>query len=167
MMDFILAINRVLGIEGGYTNDPLDPGGETKWGISKRSYPDVDIANLTRSGAIDIYQRDFWHAGHMDEYDGALAYQVLDFAVNSGIQTALRKLQFAAGVADDGHVGPVTVAAIKAMPVPKILALFIAARGEYWAKLQKFRDFGAGWMNRMVADIRYAVVDWEAEGKPT
>ena len=134
-MNFDTTFDRLIGNEGGYVNDPADPGGETKFGVSKRSYPDLDIANLTREQAKAIYLRDFWQAGQMDQYDGAIAFQVFDFAVNSGIQTALRKLQSAVGVADDGHIGPASLAAIKATPVPVALALFIAERLDFWRKL--------------------------------
>ncbi len=60
MITFDDAFTRLLGNEGGYVNDPRDPGGETNWGISKRSYPTVDIKNLTRTQAEDIYMHDFW-----------------------------------------------------------------------------------------------------------
>ena len=59
-MTFEEAFSRLMGHEGGYSNDPLDPGGETNWGISKRSYPNVDITNLTRAEAKVIYREDFW-----------------------------------------------------------------------------------------------------------
>jgi len=156
---FNTAIERVLSNEGGYVNRADDPGGETQWGISKRSYPTVDIKALTRDGAKAIYLRDFWLAGQMDQFDRAIGYQVLDFAVNSGIQTAIRKLQLAAGVADDGHIGPVTVAAIKAKPVTGILFLFIAYRLKFWAQLSNWPAAGRGWANRAADDLIYAAQD--------
>lgn len=162
-MNFEQATDRLLGNEGDYTDGKGDPGGETNWGISKRSYPDLDIKNLTRDDAKAIYLRDFWQRGHMDEYDGAIAFQVYDFAVNSGIETAVRALQRAAGVADDGYIGPVTIFAVKSMPVPKVLALFIAERLQFWTGLSNWQQAGKGWARRAVADIRYAVVDWEEE----
>ena len=162
-MSFDQAFSRLIGNEGGYANDPADPGGETNWGISKRSYPDVDIAGLTRDGAKAIYLRDFWQRGHMDNFDGALSFQVFDFAVNSGIETAVRALQRAAGVADDGYIGPVTSTAIKALPVPHMLALFIAERLYFWTGLSNWSQAGKGWARRAVADIRYAVTDYEQE----
>lgn len=158
-MNFDTAFDRLISNEGGYVNNPADPGGETNWGISKRSYPNIDIKNLTREGAKAIYLRDFWLRGHMDEYDSALSFQVFDFAVNSGIETAIRKLQQAAGVADDGHVGPVTVAAIKARSVTDMLMLFIAERLDFWRKLSNWPKFGAGWAGRAAEDLRYAALD--------
>ena len=90
-MNFDTAFDRLMGNEGGYSNELNDPGGETKWGISKRSYPDLDIKNLTREQAKAIYLRDFWIRGAMDQLPPAVAFQVFDFAVNSGIETAIRK----------------------------------------------------------------------------
>lgn len=156
---FDLAFNRLMGNEGGYSNNPSDPGGETNWGISKRSYPDVDIAALTRDQAAAIYLRDFWQRGDMDEYDQALAFQVFDFAVNSGLDTALRKLQAAAGVAEDGHIGPITIAAIKSKSVSDMIMLFVAERLDFWRKLSTWPTFGKGWAGRAATDLRYGAAD--------
>lgn len=158
-MNFDQAFDRLIGNEGGYSNDPQDPGGETNWGISKRSYPDLDIKNLTREQAKEVYRRDFWQRASMDEYDPAIAFQVFDFAVNSGIETAVRKLQAAAGVADDGHVGPRTIAAIKAMSVTDLIMRFVAQRLRYWTKLKNWPRDGAGWANRAANDLDYAAQD--------
>ena len=95
-MNFDTAFERLIGNEGRYVNDPRDPGQETNFGISKRSYPNVDIAKLTREGAKAIYLKDFWL---IIDADPAIKFQVFDFAVNSGVQTAIRKLQAAIGVA--------------------------------------------------------------------
>lgn len=158
-MDFDQAFSRLLGNEGGYSNNPSDQGQETNWGISKRSYPAVDIKALTRDGAKAIYLRDFWQRGHIDEFDAGLAFQVFDFAVNSGIETALRKLQLAAGVADDGHVGPLTLAAIKAKSASDMVMLFTAARLDFWTRLSTWPTFGKGWARRAAADLRYGAAD--------
>ena len=81
---FDKAIDFVLSIEGGYVNDPKDPGGETKYGISKRAYPDVDIARLTESEAKEIYKRDYWQAIGCDSFSFPLDIIVFDTAVNMG-----------------------------------------------------------------------------------
>ena len=158
-MDFLVAINRILGLEGGYVNDPLDPGGETNWGISKRSYPDVDIKNLTRDGAIGIYRRDFWDASKASLMPGVLGFQALDFAVNSGPRIAIQKLQRALGVADDGWWGPVTAAKMAAIAPDKIVFLFVAERLDYMTHLVGWTRFGAGWAGRVAKDMRYAAQD--------
>src|SRR5690606_31248043 len=114
---FLRAVEVVLQHEGGYVNDPRDPGGETKFGISKRQYPDLDIASLTREQAIEIYRRDWWQRYGYDRLqDDAVATKLLDMAVNMGPATAHRLLQEALvslghPVAVDGILGPQTLAA--------------------------------------------------------
>lgn len=158
-MTFDEAFDRLIGNEGGYVNNPADPGGETNWGISKRSYPTLEIKALTRDQAKSIYRRDFWDRGQMDQLPEAVAFQVFDAAVNHGIETAVRLLQRAASVADDGHIGPATLAAIRRMTVTDLLMLIIAERLDYWRKLTTWGRFGAGWAGRAANDLRYAAQD--------
>ena len=155
-MNFDDAFTRLIGSEGGYSNNPADPGGETNWGISKRSYPDVDIKNLTRDQAAGIYLRDFWN---VVDADPAVKFQVFDFAVNSGVQTAIRKLQAAIGVADDGHWGPASAAALAALDTNDVLMRFIAQRLRFWVKCSAWPTMGAGWINRAATDLEYAAKD--------
>lgn len=155
---FQQSFDRLIGHEGGYCNDKNDPGGETNWGICKRSYPQVDIKNLTREGAAEIYKRDFWDC-ISDDVDGAIKFQVFDFAVNSGIQTAIRKLQQAIGVADDGHFGPQSNAKLLSMDKNDVLMLFIAKRIKFWASLSTWSSFGKGWAIRAATDLEYAAQD--------
>ena len=156
---FDRAFDRLMGNEGGYVNDPRDPGGETNWGISKRSYPQLDVAALTREDAKAIYHRDFWQRGQMGQLDDAVAFQVFDAAVNHGIETAVRMLQRAAGVADDGHVGPITLAAVRAIGVDRMLMCFVAERIDFWTRLQAWPSFGRGWARRSAANLRWAAQD--------
>lgn len=83
-MTFDDAFDRLIGHEGGYVNDPADPGGETQWGISKRSYPHLNIRALTRADAKVIYREDFWYRIHAEMLADGVAFQLFDFAVNSG-----------------------------------------------------------------------------------
>lgn len=161
MSAFLTAINRVLKSEGGYVNNPRDPGGETQWGISKRSYPNVDIKALTRADAVTIYHVDFWNRIHADELPEDITFQALDFAVNSGIETAVRKLQVAAGVADDGHWGPITRAAVQSANKYALGCRFIAARLDFMRKLSTWPTFGSGWAGRIAEDLRYLAEDFE------
>jgi lysozyme family protein len=154
-------INRVLGHEGNYTFNAKDPGGETKFGISKRSYPNVDIKNLTREQAIEIYRRDFWGASHADELPDALAFQALDAAVNHGPTRAIKFLQSAIGAVPDGIWGTASRAALQLQPAQCVLLLFMAARFEFWAATPdaQWHEFGRGWVNRGAADLRFAALD--------
>lgn len=121
---FDRAFAIVLGHEGGYTADPMDPGnwtggapgrGEcrgTNWGISAASYPDLPIRTLTPDQARAIYRRDYWDRVRGDRLPPSLALLVFDAAVNCGAGRAARWLQGALGVAQDGVVGEITIAAL-------------------------------------------------------
>lgn len=159
MSKFDTYIQRVLANEGGYVNNPKDPGGETNWGIAKRSYPNVDIKNLTRDQAIAIYRRDFWDQVGGDKLPDAFAFQALDAAVNHGIGNAVRWMQRAAGVADDGHLGPLSMAAILKKDPADLVVLFLAERLEFYTKLSTFSTFGKGWVRRIADDLRAAAQD--------
>lgn len=157
-MNFDQAFDRLMGNEGGYSLNPRDPGGETNWGISKRSYPDVDIKGLTRDGAKAIYLRDFW-APLKTLTSQAVLFQAFDFAVNSGIQTAIRKLQNAANAADDGHWGPKSAAAANAMDENDLLMRYLARRLRFMTSLTNWPDFSRGWANRIAANLDFAAED--------
>jgi lysozyme family protein len=159
MIDFDDAIERILSHEGGYVNNPADPGGETQWGIAKRSYPTVNIKTLTREGAKAIYLRDFWTPVASKISDSALCFQVLDAAVNHGIGNAIRFLQRALGVADDGAFGPASIEALKARDPHDVHLLFMAERFEFWTRLNAFDTFGRGWVRRGAQNLRYLAKD--------
>ncbi len=156
-MNFDIAFDRLIGHEGGYVNDPRDPGGETNWGISKRSYPTVDIKNLTRDDAKAIYLKDFWNP--LGDADPAIKFQVFDFAVNGGLSASIRKLQAAVGVADDGHWGPISAAALAKMDVNDVLLKFNAQRIRYYTALSTWPTYGKGWANRVAGNLDYAAQD--------
>lgn len=159
MNNFDKAFDRLLGNEGGYTAGAGDPGGETNWGISKRSYPSVDIKDLTRDGAKAIYLTDFWGRIHADDMPYSIAFQVFDFAVNSGIETAVRHLQRAVGVADDGHWGPISREAVRSKKESTIIMLFTAERLEFWTRLSNWQIAGKGWARRAATNLRFGASD--------
>lgn len=162
-MTFDEAFDRLISHEGGYVNHPNDPGGETNWGITKavavaNGYAG-DMRSLTRLQAKDIYRTAYWHKAQATQYDGAIAFQLFDAAVNHGIGNAVRFLQRAAGVADDGKVGPVTIAAINAMSVTDVLLRFNAERLEFYTKLTTWDTFGKGWTRRVAENLRLGARD--------
>jgi len=158
-MTFDTAFDRVIGNEGGYTNDPKDPGGETNWGISKRSYPGVNIRALTRDGAKQIYKKDFWDRIDANHFADGVVFQVFDFSVNSGVETAVRYLQRAVGVADDGHWGPVSAAAAASMSASDLIMRFNGERLDYMTRLSNWQNDGRGWARRIAQDLRYGAQD--------
>ena len=157
MTSFDNAFDRLIGHEGRYVNDPRDSGQETNFGISKRSYPTVDIKSLTLQGAKAIYYRDFWLP--LADAHPAIKFQVFDFAVNGGLSAALRKLQAAIGVADDGHWGPVSAQALASLEVNDVLLRFNAQRLRFYASLSQWPVFGKGWVNRVAGNLDYAAED--------
>ena len=101
---------RLLKYEGGYVNDPVDPGGETKYGISKRSYPNLDIKNLTEVHAKEIYLRDYYFPLRISEIvDDRIAWQLFDFAVNAGIGRSVKIIQKIIGVPVTERMTPLTI----------------------------------------------------------
>lgn len=164
-MTFLVAYDRLIGAEGGYVNNPKDPGGETNWGISKRAYPDLDIKALTRGQARDIYKRDFWDRCHADELPWSVAFQAFDFAVNSGIETAVRYLQRALEVADDGHWGPVTRAAAVSIDEPRTLMRLNGLRIDYMTRLKNWDNASRGWARRIGTNLLYGADDYQHKEK--
>src|ERR1051326_2925202 len=141
---FAIAFDVVIGIERGVTTDR---GGLTKYGISKRQYPDLDIANLTLDQARRIYETDYWNKCRCDSLPARLAVCVFDAAVNEGQGTAIRMLQRAVKVLDDGMIGPSTIAA--AHSVSDALTRFLAERAFMYAHTLDFETEGHGWMSRL------------------
>ena len=148
-MSFDRAFELLIGSEGGYVNDPHDPGGETKYGISKRSYPTLDIASLTLADAKRIYHRDFWIFISGDALPWPLSYFVFDAAVNQGVAPAIRMLQQALGVEADGIIGPQTLAAVGRFPQSEVCSLFLALRGVRYTGTRNFNIYGLGWFKRL------------------
>jgi lysozyme family protein len=153
-MTFETAIDHILRHEGGYVNDPRDPGGETNWGISKRAYPDVNIKGLTREGAKAIYRRDYWDRCRCDQLPLMLRLPVFDMAVNQGAIAACKTLQRAAGVLADGIIGPATMAAVDADEV-NVWIGFMSRRAQRYAENPQIGVYGKGWFNRLM-DVAYS-----------
>ena len=125
--DFDDAFRFILRHEGGYSNYPEDPGGETKFGISKRAYPNLDISSLKLHEAKEIYRRDYWNASGADELPFPLNVAHFDTAVNCGIAKANQFRAVCQGRAD----------------------FYLTLRREFYRGLSSFGTFGTGWMRRV------------------
>lgn len=152
-MNYDQAFELLIGHEGGYVNHPNDPGGETKYGISKRAYPNEDIAGLTLERAKAIYRRDYWDRVQCDSLPAAVRFDVFDVAVNSGTTTAIRMLQRAAFAEVDGVIGPRTRLALQTMPVHQLVARINGARLNFMADLPTWPTFGRGWAKRIASNL--------------
>lgn len=160
MADFNLAVAYVLNHEGGYSRDGSDPGGETNFGISKRSYPDVDVAALTEEGAKAIYHRDFWHPLFDQIVYQPLATKLLDLSVNMGQGAAINLLQQAVSelgrrIEADGDFGPVTLSECNLNPPEAILSLLKAKAAERYVRIcqgkESSKKYLFGWLKRLFA----------------
>ena len=151
---FRYALAFTLHHEGGYVADLGDGAGETHWGITKRSYPTLDIAALTLEEATALYQRDFWDGLNLDRLPIPLAVAVFDAAVNHGPTGATKLLQGVVGVAVDGVLGPLTQAAAQAQARAALEAFHVARACRYAENAQVGR-FGRSWYRRLLACARY------------
>ena len=149
-MNFPEAVRHVLDIEGGYVFNKKDPGGETNLGISKRSYPGLDIKNLTVDLATEIYLRDFWLPIKADLLPFKVRYCLFDCAVNQGVGRAVKILQAALNVKVDGVLGVKTLSAANAMNESDLLQAIVLARFKHYASLDTWNEFGKGWMKRLL-----------------
>ncbi len=156
------AFANLIKEEGGYVNNPNDKGGETKYGISKRSYPHLDIKNLTLDQAKAIYKKDFWDVIRGDELPSdELACEALEQAVNMGIKTAVSFLQVvcvAEGSIDmvvDGKMGKQTLQALDGMQPSFILVAIKALAIAHYLKLARetppMKVFLKGWIKRVTS----------------
>lgn len=150
-MKFSDAIEFIFEHEGGYSNDPKDPGGETKFGISKRAYPMLDIKNLTEDEAREIYRRDYWDACNIESLPEQLRLAVFDCAINQGPARAVTFLQTALNLKPDGKLGPVTSQAAHQANPEKTLEKFLHLRLSAYFMTRNFLIYGLGWVKRLVA----------------
>jgi lysozyme family protein len=150
----------VLADEGGDSSNPADAGGATRFGISARAHPGVDIATLTRDAAVKIYWDEWWVRFGFARLPAAVAIKTFDLAVNMGAGNAIECLQRALRasgmpVTEDGAIGPATASAA-ARTEPAVL--MAAMRSEFAAhyrlvaaKQNRDQAFLKGWLNRAYA----------------
>src|SRR5579862_3236474 len=119
---FETAVDFVLTAEGGLVDDPSDPGGVTKFGISQRAYPNLNIRELTIADAKALYRKDYWDRCSCDKLPAGIAFVVFDAAVNQGVSGSIRMLQRSLNVLEDGLIGPATLSAAAAQAPSAIIA---------------------------------------------
>lgn len=163
MPRFDECLKVILDLEGEPTNDPRDPGGLTKFGISKRSHPNVDILGLTMEEAADIYRREYWNPIHGDALPTGIDLLVFDAAVNQGVKPAVLMLQLAAGVQGDSVIGGETLAAVSRQPKEKLAILFSARRAKRYATNPSVQVYGGGWFNRLFEVFAKAMRDMQCQ----
>ena len=153
MKTFNEIIEKVLEHEGGYVNDPTDLGGETKYGITKRFYPDVDIKNLTEEQAKEIYRKDYWDKNKVESLPQNLWHIYFDMCVNMGKRTAVKVLQRAAvnkgrKIEVDGGLGPMTIGALKGVELDRVRAFRVKYYVDLITAKPEQEKFYLGWFRR-------------------
>ena len=164
-LSFKQIFDRLIGHEGGYVDDLRDPGGETNWGVTKRTAQangyTGNMKTMTRQQAYEIYYRAFWLRYNCEQMPDAVAYQFFDAAVNHGFGNASRMLQRAVGVLDDGIIGKYSLEAINHNPISDTLMVLNGERLNFYTRLKNFDRFGKGWVNRVAQNLRYGAQDNE------
>ncbi len=157
-MDFDTAFHKLLGHEGGFVDHPKDPGGATNWGITQAVARENgytgDMRDLPVDTAKAIYSSQYWVPVRAEELPPTVRYAVFDAAVNSGVSQAIRWLQRAVGVRDDGIIGPVTLAAVRQRDPQALAASMLGQRLEFMASLPTWPAFGRGWARRIASLLR-------------
>lgn len=161
---FNAALAHVLKMEGGYSDDPHDPGGPTNMGITlatlaawrnlkvsaaNREDLIAELQRLSRAETEAIYHKRYWLPAGCADLPAALAFLHFDAAVNHGVGTAIRMLQETVGATVDGVIGPETKGRIAAMPIAQIIKTYAAIRRRRYRALPHFWRFGRGWLNRV------------------
>ncbi len=164
-MTFDEAFERLIGHEGGFSDDPLDRGNwtggrpgkgickGTKYGISAAAYPAEDIQGMTLGRAKEIYLRDYWGAAGCDAVPSGVKFDLFDMAVNSGVTAAVKTLQRAVDETADGKLGQLTLQAVNSMNPIRTLARFNGARLLYITDAETWHVHGKGWARRIALNL--------------
>ncbi|QKC70750.1 glycoside hydrolase family 108 protein [Mesorhizobium loti] len=155
--NFARALALVLKSEGGWSDNPADPGGATMKGVTLANFrryvkADASKADLKKIGddqVATVYRRFYWDAVLGAELPDGVDYAVFDFAVNSGPGRAAKYLQAAVGVSQDGRIGPATLAAARARPAGIVIDQLCDARLAFLKRLPTWGTFGRGWSDRV------------------
>lgn len=156
-MDFDTAFVVLLGHEGGYSNNPNDPGGPTNWGVTEKvarfdGYMG-DMRDFPQDWAKKIYRAQYWDGCGIDQLPHEVRFDVFDGAVNSGNAQSIKWLQRAVGAIDDGVIGPGTVAACKNIPGNIVAKRYNGYRLLFMTGLKTWPVFGGGWARRIANNL--------------
>ena len=150
--NFDECLKMLLHHEGGYVNHPKDPGGETNLGVTKRVYEKwggtKDMKDLTVEDVAPIYKKEYWDRCKCDDLESGVDWAVFDWAVNSGTGRAAKAIQKICGAAQDGAIGPKTLALIGSQNTQYVIEEFGKIRQDFYESLKTFDTFGRGWTRR-------------------
>ncbi len=149
-MNFQECMTFIFQWEAALVENPHDPGGLTKYGISQKAYPTLDIKNLTVNQALSIYLKDYWLASKAELLNEKLRLPYFDCVVNQGQGRAIKLLQQALKVQVDGKIGQETILASHKLDPRLVVIDFLGLRALHYASANGFPRFGKGWMRRLI-----------------
>jgi len=157
-MTFDQAFERLIGHEGGYSNNPADPGGETMYGVTlrvarKNGYSGA-MRHLPLSEAKRIAKTEYWDAVKADLIPGPVRFDVFDAAYHSGVTQAIKWVQRSVGILDDGNFGPKTAFAVSGFDPGRLIARFNGHRLDFLNDLHSWPTFAKGWTQRIAENLK-------------
>jgi len=164
--NFAKSLATTLHHEGGFSNHPLDPGGMTNLGVTKRAWEawkkepvtEEEMRELTPATVAPFYKEMYWDLARCDDLPDGVDYCVFDAAVNSGVSRSVKWLQQCVGANPDGQIGPKTLAAVAEKDPEKLVEMLIEQRLLFLQSLATWGTFGRGWGKRVVA-VRHMALD--------
>ena len=161
--NFQSCLDLVLKSEGGWVNNPKDPGGETNLGVTKRvweeyvGHPVESLKKLTKADVAPLYELKYWRPCYGEVLPRGLDFVVFSMGINAGPGRSVKLLQSAIGCVPDGVIGPRTRELISKSNCANLIAKFSETRREYYRTLKTFPIFGKGWLNRVDQEEREAL----------
>jgi lysozyme family protein len=155
--NFEPSLDFLLKSEGGFVNNPKDPGGMTNLGVTAKTWSEFkgrptsekEMRNLDKDDVAPLYEKKYWDACKCDSLPSGIDYLVFDFAVNAGPGRAVKVLQKSLGLPEDGVIGPATLQTVDTTDKNELISRFSEAKKEYYESLPTFPEFGKGWLERI------------------
>jgi lysozyme family protein len=155
--NFDTCLTLVLKSEGGYVNNPADPGGRTNLGVTQATWEaytgepssEAEMRSLTPAMVAPLYKQKYWDVVCGDTLPAGVDYAVFDYAVNSGTSRAAKALQMSVNAKPDGVIGPNTLAQVNTANPSDIISDVCERRLRFLQSLGTFSTFGNGWTKRV------------------
>jgi lysozyme family protein len=152
--DYKECLDLVLRSEGGWVNNPNDPGGETNLGVTKAvweeyvGHPVTTMKNLTKDDVAPLYEQKYWRACYGEVLPRGLDFLCFSFGINAGSGRSVKLLQQSLGLVSDGIIGPKVMQKLRESNIADVIKSFSESRREYYKSLKNFPIFGKGWISR-------------------
>jgi len=154
MNDFKECLDLVLKSEGGWVNNPKDPGGETNLGVTKAvweewvGHPVATMKNLTKDDVAPLYEQKYWRPCYGEVLPRGLDFLCFSFGINAGSGRSVKLLQQSLGLVSDGVIGSKVMQKLRESNIADVIKSFSESRREYYKSLKNFPIFGKGWISR-------------------